>query len=94
VEYIYWIDWTNTQGSTAMGDCGLNCDFNAGVIDSWHRQTYKERDLAQKNDKGYQKTMAPIRKAHVCHVCAKYPGDAEYRFGNWTEGRFVCFGCL
>ena len=34
-----------------MGDCGLNCDFNAGVIDLWERQTHQERAIAKKKTK-------------------------------------------
>lgn len=77
-----------------MGDCGLNCDFNAGVIDSYCRQTYQEREKAQQKDQNYQKMMAPIRRTHICCICKKYPGDGDYLFGNWEKGQFKCFECL
>ena len=77
-----------------MGDCGLNCDFNAGVIDSWFRQTQKEREAEKKKDKNYQKLMAPIRRTHICCICMKYPGDDQYLFGTWEKGSFKCFDCL
>jgi hypothetical protein len=77
-----------------MGDCGLNCDFNAGVIDLWERQTHQERAIAKKKDKNYQQMMDPIRKSHICSVCRKYPGDQDYLFGSWDGGKFKCFECL
>lgn len=77
-----------------MGDCGLNCDFNAGVIDSWTRQTYKEREVERKKDKNYQKLMAPIRRTHICCVCRKYPGDDEWTFGTWDKHSYKCFYCF
>ena len=73
-----------------MGDC----DFNAGVIDSWYRQTYKERQQTLKKDKVYQQQMQEIRKIHICHVCQKYPGDEEYTFGMWINNRYKCFDCI
>lgn len=77
-----------------MGDCGLNCDFNAGVIDSWDRQTYQEKEKARKRNPNYQKMMAPIRRSHICCLCKKYPGDSEYLFGNWEKAQFTCYNCL
>ena len=41
---------TTNKKKHKMGDCGLNCDFNAGVIDSFYRQTYQEREKQQKKD--------------------------------------------
>lgn len=76
-----------------MGDCGLNCDFNAGVIDSWSRQTQKQREAERKKDKNYQKLMAPIRRTHICCICNKYPGDDEWTFGTWEKGSYKCFDC-
>ena len=76
----------NLTKNKSMGDCGLNCDFNASVIDSWSRQTYQQRAKERKNDKNYQAIMAPIRKTHICYVCRKYPGDEDYMFGTWDKG--------
>jgi hypothetical protein len=84
---------TTKQKKHKMGDCGLNCDFNAGVIDSFYRQTYQEREKQQKKDPNYQKMMAPIRRTHICCVCNKYPGDGDYMFGTWQGGRYKCFDC-
>jgi len=77
-----------------MGDCGLNCDFNASVIDNWERQTYQQRENAKKKNANYQREMAHIRKTHICHACKKYPGDNEYIFGRWENGVFECFDCI
>ncbi len=75
-------------------NCAPNIDFNAGVIDCWSRQTYKERQKRLKNSKEYQETMKPIRRTHVCYKCRKYPGDEEYMFGTWgKDGQYCCFDC-
>lgn len=77
-----------------MGDCGLNCDFNAGVIDTFYRQTYQEKEKQKKKDPNYQKMMAHIRRTHICYVCKKYPGDDDYTFGTWDSvRRYKCFNC-
>ena len=77
-----------------MGDCGLNCDFNAGVIDLWERQTHQERAIAKKKDKNYQQMMDPIRKSHVCSVCRKYPEIKTIFSAVEMAGDFKCFECL
>lgn len=84
---------TTNKKKQKMGDCGLNCDFNAGVIDSFYRQTYQEREKQQKKDPNYQKMMARIRRTHICSICQKYPGDADYLFGTKINGNYKCFDC-
>ena len=69
-----------------MGDCGLNCDFNAGVIDLWERQTHQERAIAKKKDKNYQQMMDPIRKSHICSVCRNIRRSRlSFRQLGWRE---------
>lgn len=80
--------------TSTMGDCNLNCDYNASFIDIWQRQTSNEREIKQRQDKEYQEMMKSVRRKHICCVCKKYPGDQEFLFGLWQEGRFKCFDCL
>lgn len=76
-----------------MSDCSTNCDFNASVIDSWASQTYKQRQTKLKHDTQYQREMKKVRASHICAVCKKYPGDAEYSFGDWKGHKYICFDC-
>ena len=71
-----------------------DCDFNAGVIDDWHRQTYKQRQENNKTDTVYQNAMTNVRRRHICRICRLYPGDESYTFGLWQNGSYTCFDCL
>ncbi len=75
--------------------CATNTDFNAGVIASWHSQTYQQRQKQLAKDKEYQKAMIRVRRTHICYKCHKYPGDEDYLFGKWDNAgnKYCCFDC-
>jgi len=73
-----------------MGDC----NFNAGVIDTWHRETYQQRQENNKKDPVFQNAMKAVRRKHICRICKTYPGDESYTFGLWQKGDYTCFDCI
>lgn len=87
------ITTTRCGEGAKMGDCGLNVDFNAGVIDDWQRQNY-QNVKKQPKSKSWDSAMRAVRKRHICRMCRTYPGDAEYLFGRWQDGSYTCFDCL
>jgi len=76
-----------------MGDCGLNVDFNAAIIDHWQRQTY-QNTKKQPKPKSWENSMRSVRIQHICHICRQYPGDDQYIYGKWENASYKCFDCL
>ena len=71
-------------------DSTPNIEYNATIIDDWHRQHANQL----RQDKQYKEEIKKIRRTHICWKCGKYPGDDQFSLGCWENRTFTCFDCI